>query len=103
MNNMNEGKIIYSNEHNENILTSIWMPKNQRSNAHWWLYKCIQASATFVCAEGILETENTVICEYFDGKLNIENELTTVGFALTTAFEPYIGNSEIMDMKSVIH
>ena len=67
------------------------------------LYKCIQASATFVCAEGILETENTVICEYFDGKLNIENELTTVGFALTTAFEPYIGNSEIMDMKSVVH
>ena len=35
--------------------------------------------------------------------MNVENEPTTVGFVLTTAFEPYIGDSEIMDMKSVVH
>jgi len=57
----------------------------------------------FVCTKGILKTENTVTCKYLNRKLNIENKLTTVGFVLMTAFEPYIGNSEIMDMKSVIH
>jgi len=56
-----------------------------------------------VCTEGVWKTENTVTCEYFDGKLNVENKPTTVGFVLTTAFEPYIGDNDIMDMKSVVH
>ena len=60
-------------------------------------------SATLVYAEGVWKTENTVICEYLDGKLNVENEPTTVGFVLKTAFEPYIGDSKIVDMESIIH
>ena len=102
-NNMNKGKIIYSNTHNRNIFTSILMPKNRRSCAHWRLYERVRASATFVCTEGILKIENTVTCKYLYGKLNIENKLTTVGFVLNTAFEPYIGDSKITDMKSVVH
>jgi len=50
-----------------------------------------------------LETENTITCKYLGRKLNVENKLTTIGFVLMTDFEPYIGDSDIMDMKSVIH
>ena len=52
--------------------------------------------------KAVWKTENTVTCEYLDGKLNVENEPTTVGFVLTTAFEPYVDDSEIMDVKSVV-
>ena len=60
-------------------------------------------SATFVCTEGVWKTENTVTCEYLDGKPNVENKPTTVGFVLTTAFEPYTGDNKIMDMESIVH
>jgi len=73
MNDMNEGKIIYSNEHNENIFTNTRMPQNRRSGADWRLYERVRASATFVCTEGVWKTENTVTCECIDGKLNVEN------------------------------
>ena len=76
--------------------------KNQRFDADWRLYERVRTSATFGYAEGVWKTENTVTCEYIDGKLNVENEPTTVGFVLTTAFELYIVDSKIMDMKSIV-
>jgi len=45
-NDMNEGKIIYSNGHSENIFTNTQMPQNWRSGADWQLYEHVQASAT---------------------------------------------------------
>jgi len=46
MNDMNEGKIIYSNGHNKNIFTNTRMPQNRRSGADWRLYERVRASAT---------------------------------------------------------
>ena len=63
---------------------------------------CVPTIA-FVYAEDIRKTETIVTCDYLDGKLDVVHKPTTVGFALTSPFECYIGTNKIMNMTNIAH